>query len=141
MAAPIARAFPIPATITNRCRPRAIDYNINETNITWYRFQADTGLQAAYTDPINPVFDAISPQPLYSFASGYTHIFSSNLVNYFNPAFSWYESLFGPADLQKTLSAFPIVAAGHRSGRAVYDRSAVWTTPGCRGGGRALLHQ
>ncbi len=35
-----------------------IDYNINEKNITWYRFQADTGLQAAYTDPINPLFDA-----------------------------------------------------------------------------------
>ena len=89
-----------------------IDYNINEKNITWYRFQADTGLQAAYTDPINPLFDAVSPQPLYSFAAGYTHIFSSKLVNYFNPAFSWYESLFGPSDLQKTLSAFPIVLQG-----------------------------
>ena len=54
-----------------------IDYNIDEANITWFRFQADTGLQAAYTDPINPLFDAISPQPLYSFAAGYTHMFSS----------------------------------------------------------------
>src|SRR5580698_10461395 len=35
-----------------------IDYNINEKNSTWYRFQADTGLQAAYTDPINPLFNA-----------------------------------------------------------------------------------
>jgi hypothetical protein len=33
-------------------------------------------------------------------------------VNYFNPAFSWYESLFGPSDLQKTLSAFPTVLQG-----------------------------
>src|SRR5271168_2423733 len=80
-----------------------IDYNVNSTNITWFRFQADTGLQSAYTDPINPLFDAISPQPLYSVAAGYTHIFSSRLVNYFNPAFSWYESLFGPSDFQKTL--------------------------------------
>ncbi|MGB7284252.1 MAG: carboxypeptidase-like regulatory domain-containing protein [Candidatus Acidiferrum sp.] len=89
-----------------------VDYNINERNTTWYRFQADTGLQAAYTDPINSVFDAISPQPLYSFAAGYTHVFSQNLVNYLNPAFSWYESLFGPADLAQTLSAFPIVLQG-----------------------------
>ena len=89
-----------------------IDYNINEMNTTWYRFQVDTGLQAAYTDPINPLFDAVSPQPLYSFAAGYTHIFSSRLVNYFNPAFSWYESLFGPNDFQKTLSAFPITLQG-----------------------------
>ena len=96
-AARIARAFRIRATITSRSRRLRIDYNINEKNTTWFRFQADTGLQAAYTDPINPLFNAISPQPLYSFAAGYTHVFSQNLVNYFNPAFSWYESLFGPA--------------------------------------------
>jgi hypothetical protein len=89
-----------------------IDYNIDAKNMAWFRFQADTGLQAAWTDPINPIFNANSPQPLYSFASGLTHVFSGNLVNYFNPAFSWYESLFGPADLQKTLAAFPIVLQG-----------------------------
>ena len=89
-----------------------VDYNINEKDTAWFRFQSDTGLQAAYTDPINPVFNAFSPQPLYSFAAGYTHVFSQNLVNYFNPAFSWYESLFGPSNLQKTLSAFPIVLQG-----------------------------
>ncbi len=86
-----------------------IDYNLNEKNMAWYRFQADTGLQSAWTDPIKTVFNAISSQPLYSFASGFTHIFSANLVNYFNPAFSWYSSLFGPANLQQTLAAFPIV--------------------------------
>ena len=90
-----------------------IDYNINEKNTTWYRFQYDDGLQAAYTDPINPLFNAVSPQPLYSFAAGYTRVFSSKLVNYFNPAFSWYESFFGPADFQKTLAALPIVLQGN----------------------------
>src|ERR1035438_6750549 len=89
-----------------------LDYNINAANTTWYRLQSDTGLQAAYTDPINPLFNAISSQPLYSFAAGYTHIFNSRLVNYFNPAFSWYESLFGPVDANKTLAAFPIVLQG-----------------------------
>jgi len=89
-----------------------IDYNINEKDTAWLRFQTDTGLQAAYTDPINSLFDAVSPQPLYSFAAGHTHVFSQNLVNYFNPAFSWYESLFGPSNFQKTLSAFPIVLQG-----------------------------
>jgi hypothetical protein len=89
-----------------------VDYNINENNTAWFRFQYDNGLQAAYTDPINPLFNAVSPQPLYSFASGFTHVFSPTLVNYFNPAFSWYESLFGPRDFQKTLDAFPIVLQG-----------------------------
>jgi Carboxypeptidase regulatory-like domain len=89
-----------------------IDYNISSTNTAWFRFQADTGLQAAYTDPINSLFDSISPQPLYSFAAGYTHIFSPDLVNYFNPGFSWYSSLFAPRDFQATLNAFPIVLEG-----------------------------
>ena len=92
-----------------------IDYNVNENNTAWFRFQHDGGLQAAYTDPINPIFNAISPQPLYSFASGWTHVFTPRLVNYFNPAFSWYESLFGPVDFQKTLDAFPIVLQGSGS--------------------------
>jgi hypothetical protein len=89
-----------------------IDYNIDEKNTTWFRFQTDNGLQAAYTDPINSLFNSFSPQPLYSFAAGYTRVFSQNLVNYFNPAFSWYESLFGPSDFQTTVSAFPIVLQG-----------------------------
>jgi hypothetical protein len=89
-----------------------VDYNINEKNSAWLRFQADTGLQAAFTDPINPIFNASSPQPLYSVAAGYTHVFSQNLTNYFNPAFSWYESLFGPDNFQQTVSAFPIVLQG-----------------------------
>jgi len=89
-----------------------IDYNINASNTAWFRFQSDTGLQAAYTDPINPLFDAVSSQPLYSFAAGYTHVFSQNVVNYFNPAFSWYESLFAPSNFQQTLAAFPIVLQG-----------------------------
>jgi hypothetical protein len=89
-----------------------VDYNLNANNTLWFRFQADTGLQAAYTDPINPLFDSVSPQPLYSFAAGYTRVFSPNLVNYFNPGFSWYSSLFAPANFQKTLAAFPIVLEG-----------------------------
>jgi len=89
-----------------------IDYNINQNSAAWFRFQADTGVQAAYTDPINPLFNSVSPQPLYSFAAGYTHVFSQRLVNYFNPAFSWYESLFAPSNFQQTLAAFPIVLQG-----------------------------
>jgi len=89
-----------------------IDWNIDAANTAWFRFQSDTGLQAAYTDPINSLFDSISPQPLYSFAAGFTHVFSQDFINYFNPGFSWYSSLFAPSDFQKTLAAFPIVLQG-----------------------------
>ncbi len=89
-----------------------LDYNINAKSTAWFRFQTDTGLQAAYTDPINPLFNSVSSQPLYSFAAGHTYAISPHLVNYFNPGFSWYESLFAPPDFQKTLAAFPIVLEG-----------------------------
>lgn len=95
MAAPIARASLIPATDREQVQTARIDYNIDDKNTTWYRFQSDTGLQAAYTDPINPLFNSVSPQPLYSFAAGYTHVFSSKLVNYFNPAVSTSKPLGG----------------------------------------------
>src|SRR2546422_10240308 len=85
---------------------------MGERTTACLRFQVDAGLQAAYTDPINPLFDSVSSQPLYSLAAGYTHVFSQDLVNYFNPGFSWYESLFGPPEFQKTLAAFPIVLQG-----------------------------
>jgi hypothetical protein len=89
-----------------------IDYNIDANNTAWFRLQADTGLQAQDTDPINPLFNSISSQPQYSFGAGYTHVFSQNLVNYFNPGFTWYESLFGPSNYPATLAAFPIVLQG-----------------------------
>jgi hypothetical protein len=47
-----------------------IDHTINSANTVWYRFQSDTGLQAAYTDPINSIFNSYSPQPQYTLVSG-----------------------------------------------------------------------
>lgn len=89
-----------------------LDYNRSSTRTYWLRLQSDTGLQAAYTDPINPIFNSVSSQPLYSIAAGATLVFSPALVNYFNPAFSWYGSLFAPTDFPATLAAMPIVLQG-----------------------------
>ncbi len=106
------RTISLSSLSTERVYTGRVDYNLNENNVLWVRFQNDDGLQAAYTDSINPVFNALSPQPLYSLAAGHTHVFSPQLVNYFNPAFSWYESLFGPPDFQTTVNAFPVVLEG-----------------------------
>ncbi len=89
-----------------------MDYNIDANDTAWFRFQADTGVQAQYTDPINSLFNSVSSQPQYTFGAGYTHVFSQNLVNYFNPGFTWYASLFGPSNYPQTLAAFPIVLQG-----------------------------
>ena len=88
-----------------------IDHTIDARNSVWYRFQQDTGLQAAYTDPINPVFNSYSPQPQRTLVAGYTHVFAPNLVNQFNPGASWYSSLFLPNNYAQVLQTFPIVLA------------------------------
>ena len=92
-----------------------IDHTIDANNSVWYRFQQDTGLQAAYTDPINPIFNSYSPQPQRTLVVGYTHLFTPNLVNQFNPGASWYSSLFLPNNYSQTLQTFPIVLAGGSS--------------------------
>ncbi|MGD0890101.1 MAG: carboxypeptidase-like regulatory domain-containing protein [Terracidiphilus sp.] len=88
-----------------------IDETINSANSVWYRFQSDTGLQAAYTDPINAIFNSYSPQPQRTLVAGYTHIFGPNLVNQFNPGASWYGSIFEPNNFSQVLQTFPIMLA------------------------------
>jgi hypothetical protein len=92
-----------------------IDHTLDANDSIWYRFQQDTGLQAAYTDPINPIFNSYSPQPQRTLVLGYTHLFSPNLVNQFNPGASWYSSLFLPNNYSQVLRTFPIVLAGGSS--------------------------
>ena len=100
-----------------------VDHTIDANNTVWYRFQQDTGLQAAYTDPINSIFNSYSPQPQRTLVTGYTHLFTPNLVNQFNPGASWYSSLFLPNNYPQVLATFSIVLAGGSS-------SAPFTTIG-----------
>ncbi|HTW79542.1 MAG TPA: carboxypeptidase-like regulatory domain-containing protein [Terracidiphilus sp.] len=88
-----------------------IDHTIDASNTVWYRFQQDTGLQAEWTDPINSIFNAYSPQPQRTLVVGYTHIFSPRLVNQFNPGASWYSSIFEPNNYAQALQTFPIMLA------------------------------
>jgi len=92
-----------------------IDHTIDRNNSVWYRFQQDTGLQAAFTDPINSMFNSYSPQPQRTLVVGYTHIFNPNLVNQLNPGASWYASIFEPNGFVQVRQAFPLVLAGGSS--------------------------
>jgi hypothetical protein len=92
-----------------------IDHTIDAKNSIWYRFQQDTGLQAAYTDAINAIFNSYSPQPQRTLVVGYTHSFTPNLINQINPGASWYSSLFLPNNYPQVLQTFPIVLAGGSS--------------------------
>ncbi len=85
-----------------------VDETLNPMDSIWYRFQQDTGLQAAYTDPVNAIFNSYSPQPQRTLVIGYTHIFSSNVVNQFNPGMSWYASVFEPNNFASVTQQFPV---------------------------------
>jgi len=100
-----------------------IDHTIDRNNTVWYRYQQDTGVQAAYTDGINPMFNSYSPQPQYTLVAGYTRVFSPSLVNQFNPGASWYASVFEPDHFAQVVQAFPIVLSAGSS-------SAPFTTIG-----------
>jgi hypothetical protein len=92
-----------------------IDQTIDASDNVWYRFQQDTGLQAAFTDPVNPIFNSYSPQPQRTLVAGYTHVFRSTLVNQFNPGASWYASIFEPNNFAQVQQQFPIVLAAGSS--------------------------
>ena len=118
-AAPTGRAFRIPATITNRCRRRGW----TTTSTTKHRLVSVSGgyrCASRLHRSHQSLFNSVSPQPLYSFAAGYTHVFSQNLVNYFNPAFSWYSESFRPERFAE-------------DARGVSDRA-------CRAGSQCSLH-
>ncbi len=118
-----------------------VDDNIDPNNIAWFRFQSDSGAADAYTDPINPVFNAVSSQPLYSFAAGYTHIFSPHLVNYFNPAFSWYSEFVRPAEFTADPGGVTDRAPRHRGERSVHAVGRVGQHLGAGAAGGPILHQ
>src|SRR5260370_36947418 len=58
------------------------------------RVQHESGIQATYTDPLSPAFDAHSTQPEWQSQFSETHTFGSNKVNNFIASLQWYSALF-----------------------------------------------
>ena len=92
-------------------KPR-IDYEINPYNRVWYAFTFEKGIQPSYIDPVSKVFNVDSPQLENGAAIGYTHIFTPNLVNEFNPGFNWDSWLFEPDNFAAAKAASPFEFGG-----------------------------
>jgi outer membrane receptor protein involved in Fe transport len=84
-----------------------IDHNFSDNDKVYGRVQTDRGVQATFTDAINPLFNTQSTQPEYQGQLNWTHVFSPNLVNELKPSGTWYTAIFQPANLGATLAAFP----------------------------------
>ena len=132
MVARTARASRIRATTTNRSRPPASTTTSTPKEHGWFRFQSDTGLQAAYTDPINPLFDAISPQPLYSFAAGLHARFLQESGELLQPGVLLVREPVRAGRSSEDAFGVSHRAPGQRRERALHAPSEGLTTHGCR---------
>ena len=83
------------------------DYNINDKQKIFFRFNHDWGVQATGTSPINPAYNAISVQPQYQGSINHTYVITPTLVNNFVGSVLWYSALFGVQDFAKTTSLMP----------------------------------
>ena len=84
-----------------------IDQVIGEKDKAFYRYHHDFGVQATGTDPINTAFSANSTQPEWDGQFNESHIISSNIVNNFTAAGSYYKAIFGPPNFAAAIATFP----------------------------------
>ena len=110
--AQIARAFRIRATITNRSRRFESTTTSMRKTRPGFAFRRTTDFRPPTQIPSILCSTLFLPNLCTRLRRDIPMFFSRNLVNYFNPAFSWYGSLVRTSDFQKTLSAFPIVLQG-----------------------------
>jgi hypothetical protein len=103
-----------------------LDYNLGSNDRAFFRVGYDHGLQATYTDPINPLFNGASDQPQWQSQFNETHTFSSTLVNQFIASLAWYSAIFNNPDRNASLALFPTTVrwddgAFNRMGGINYD--------------------
>jgi len=83
------------------------DMNFSSKDTAFAHFKWDKGVQATYTDPLNPIFNADSVQPSFEGTLGETHIFNSNVTNQFLFSVSWYSSVFTNQNLAAANALVP----------------------------------
>jgi outer membrane receptor for ferrienterochelin and colicin len=84
-----------------------VDYNINDKQKIYFRYEYDWGVQATATSPIAPEFSSVSTQPQDTGTLNYTYVITPNLVNSFIGGASWYTAIFGVANFAKANSEMP----------------------------------
>jgi carboxypeptidase family protein len=84
-----------------------VDYVMSDKDKIFGRFKVDRGSQPTYTDPINPIFNALSVQPEDDGQLNYTHVFSPNVVNSFVGSVLYYKAIFANANQTAALALFP----------------------------------
>jgi hypothetical protein len=84
-----------------------VDYDAGANDHLFAHFKIDKGLQASYTDPINPLFNVTSKQPEYEGQLNESHIFTPNLVNQFVFATMYYRGNSSNPNFPASTALFP----------------------------------
>jgi hypothetical protein len=84
-----------------------LDENLGDNDRLFVHFRTDHGVQATYTDPINPLFNAVSTQPQYEGQLQENHTFGTSLVNQFILSGSWYSAIFSTSNLADSTQLIP----------------------------------
>jgi len=84
-----------------------LDQNFGQNDRLFAHVRTDHGLQATYTDPISPLFNAQSDQPQYEGQLQENHTFGTSMVNQFIMSGSWYSAIFSTANLAASTQLMP----------------------------------
>lgn len=104
-----------------------VDVNLTHNDKLFARVEREHGLQATYTDGIDPAFNVVSDQPQWQAQIGETHTFGSDKVNDFKGSFLWYSAGFAMQNQAAATSALP--AAGGTETFALFDGSLAALNP------------
>jgi hypothetical protein len=88
-----------------------LDHIFSDTDKIFGHYRMDRGLQASYTDPLNPIFDVTSVQPIYEGQMQWTHTIGANAVNSFSLNGSHASAVFVQPNLQGALQLQPVELA------------------------------
>ena len=84
-----------------------VDQTFGTRDHAFIHFKTDHGLQASYTDPLNPILNAQSVQPDYEGQIQENHTFGSFATNQFIVGALWYRFVFQPPNIGQALSLQP----------------------------------
>jgi hypothetical protein len=84
-----------------------VDLKLTDKDTAFGHFKWDKGVQATYTDPLNPVFNADSPQPSFEGTLGETHVINSKMSNQFLFGVIWYSAVFTNTNLAAANALVP----------------------------------
>ncbi len=84
-----------------------VDQNIGNRDRAFVHFRSDHGLQATFTDPLNPILNAQSKQPQYEGQFEETHTVGVNGINQLILSGSWYSAIFSTANLAASQALVP----------------------------------